>query len=107
MSNFIADPLAFVECIGAFWLGYLLYSWMKAHPKLVHLNDEHLFIAASLPILVMLLIIASHWLFVFALIGAGWFALTVMGAQVVLFIVGFLKLVHWVFQLFGDKSKAK
>jgi len=43
MSNFLAHLIAFVECIGAFWLGYLIFNFLKNHSKFAHLDEEHLF----------------------------------------------------------------
>ncbi|MDR3613699.1 MAG: hypothetical protein P4L53_09030 [Candidatus Obscuribacterales bacterium] len=104
MSNFLADPIAIIQCIGAFWLGYVIFNFLKSHPKLAHLDDEHLFMCAAVPVAVLLLIVASHWLFTLALLGAGWFAMSIMAAQVALFVVGLLKIIHYGFKFFGKKA---
>jgi hypothetical protein len=52
----------------------------------------------------LLLIIASHWLFAFAVLGAGWFALSIMAAQIALFITGLVKIIHYCFKFFAKKT---
>jgi hypothetical protein len=104
MSNFLADPIALVQAVGAFWLGYVIFDFLKTHPKIGHLDEEHLFMYSAIPVGVLLLIIASHWLFALALLGAGWFALVIMAAQVALFILGLAKIIHYGFKYFGKKA---
>jgi hypothetical protein len=104
MSNFLADPIAIVQCVGAFWVGYVIYNFLRAHPKLANFNDEHVFMCAAVPVAFLLLVIASHWLFTFALLGAGWLAMGVIGAQILLFLIGVVKIIHYGFQTFGTKK---
>ena len=104
MSNFLMDPIAAIQCVGAFWLGYVIFNFLKTHPKIAHLDEEHLFIWSIIPVGVLLLIVASHWLFALALLGAGWFAISIMAAQVALFIVGLAKIIHYGFKFFGKKT---
>jgi hypothetical protein len=104
MSNLLADPIALVQCVGAFWLGYLIYKFLRAHPKLARFNDEHVFMCAALPVAFLLLVIASHWLFTFAILGADWLAMSVIGLQILLFLIGVVKIIHYGFEIFGTKK---